>query len=193
MFAHGVCRVAVIALGVSAVLLAAGCVWERLSSRTDARRVPAPGRLVDLGDGRRLHVLCKGDAPGPTVVLEMGLAEVSPFWSTCWSRRPLSASHTSAMPQKDSSATRRPSPLNAHRAPVPGPQGSGLRSVTVCPVASVRTTSRSAPVSPTPEPPGYTVVGFGARTVGFCENAKGKSAWDRFVIIRCRERSRRSR
>ena len=35
---------------------------------------PAPGRLVDVG-GRRLHILCKGEAARPTVVFEAGLSQ----------------------------------------------------------------------------------------------------------------------
>lgn len=34
----------------------------------------APGRLIDVG-GRRLHILCKGTAGGPTVIFEAGLSQ----------------------------------------------------------------------------------------------------------------------
>jgi pimeloyl-ACP methyl ester carboxylesterase len=34
----------------------------------------APGRLIDVG-GRRLHLLCKGAAAGPTVIFEAGLSQ----------------------------------------------------------------------------------------------------------------------
>jgi hypothetical protein len=37
-------------------------------------RPQAPGRLVDVG-GRRLHILCKGAAAGPTVIFEAGLSQ----------------------------------------------------------------------------------------------------------------------
>lgn len=37
-------------------------------------RPQAPGRLVDVG-GRRLHILCKGSAAGPTVIFEAGLSQ----------------------------------------------------------------------------------------------------------------------
>lgn len=37
-------------------------------------RPAAPGALVDIG-GRRLHVECKGNAAGPTVVFEAGLSQ----------------------------------------------------------------------------------------------------------------------
>lgn len=38
-------------------------------------RPAAPGRLVDVGGGRRLHILCKGDAAGPAVIFEAGLSQ----------------------------------------------------------------------------------------------------------------------
>lgn len=37
-------------------------------------RPQAPGRRIDVG-GRRLHILCKGDATGPTVIFEAGLSQ----------------------------------------------------------------------------------------------------------------------
>jgi len=38
-------------------------------------RPPAPGRLIDVGGGRRLHILSKGVAAGPTVIIEAGLSQ----------------------------------------------------------------------------------------------------------------------
>lgn len=38
-------------------------------------RPDPPGRLVDVGDGRRLHIRCKGDAGGPSVIFEAGLSQ----------------------------------------------------------------------------------------------------------------------
>jgi pimeloyl-ACP methyl ester carboxylesterase len=46
----------------------AGYAYERLAESRDARRFPAPGRLVDVG-GRRLHILCIGRG-GPTILVE---------------------------------------------------------------------------------------------------------------------------
>lgn len=34
-----------------------------------------PGELVDIGGSRRLHISCKGDADGPTVIFEAGLSQ----------------------------------------------------------------------------------------------------------------------
>lgn len=38
-------------------------------------RPDAPGRLVAVDGERRLHILCKGDTAGPTVILEAGLSQ----------------------------------------------------------------------------------------------------------------------
>jgi pimeloyl-ACP methyl ester carboxylesterase len=52
------------------ILIGAGTISERVSSRRDAERFPAPGRLVDIG-GRRLHLQCSGEG-SPTVIFEAG-------------------------------------------------------------------------------------------------------------------------
>ncbi len=64
-------------LGV-AFLLALGFLYESLGERRDARRNPAPGQLVSVGD-HMLHLLCKGTAT-PTVVIEQGAGEASRMW-----------------------------------------------------------------------------------------------------------------
>lgn len=66
--------------GLVLVLIAAGMAYERLAEAADARRFPAPGRLVDVG-GRRIHLNCLGDAAGPTVVIEQGASSASLYWS----------------------------------------------------------------------------------------------------------------
>jgi pimeloyl-ACP methyl ester carboxylesterase len=60
------------------LLLAIGYVHEWMGGRRDARRDPAPGRLISVGD-HRLHPLCKGSA-APAVVIEQGAGELSKFW-----------------------------------------------------------------------------------------------------------------
>ena len=60
-------------------ILAVGWIWEHLSEAADARRFPAPGRMVQA-DGRKLHILCEGDAPGPTVVIEQGSGSPAVLW-----------------------------------------------------------------------------------------------------------------
>jgi len=71
--------IAAIVAAAIIVLLVLGMIFETLSHRAAAKRFPAPGRIVEAS-GRKMHILCKGNAPGPTVVLEMGAAEPSPFW-----------------------------------------------------------------------------------------------------------------
>ncbi len=73
---------------------------------------PSPGELVDIG-GRRLHISCKGDANGPTVLFEAGLSQytatstygkaqdlIAPFARTCvYDRAGLGWSDAAANPQ----------------------------------------------------------------------------------------------
>ena len=71
-----------IGLGVvllAAAALAAGYFYETYALARDAKRFPPPGRLVDMG-GRKIHLLCKGDAVGPTVVIVPGAGEPSMLW-----------------------------------------------------------------------------------------------------------------
>jgi pimeloyl-ACP methyl ester carboxylesterase len=61
--------------------VAAGAIWER-SARAQARRdYPAPGRLVDIGGGRRIQIDCVGTG-APVVVFESGLDTLG---SLAWS------------------------------------------------------------------------------------------------------------
>jgi pimeloyl-ACP methyl ester carboxylesterase len=52
-----------------AAVLAAGAFYQAISVRREAARFPAPGQLVEVGHGRRLHLVCAG-AGEPTVVFE---------------------------------------------------------------------------------------------------------------------------
>src|SRR5579872_3306518 len=67
------------AIAVIAALLAAGYAYEKVQEAGDRRRYPAPGRLVALGK-RRMHLFCQGNAPGPTVVIEQGIACPAIVW-----------------------------------------------------------------------------------------------------------------
>lgn len=58
--------------GCLALLLGVGVVWEQVERRQVAATYPAPGRLVDIGAGRRMQIECRG-AGSPTVVFETGL------------------------------------------------------------------------------------------------------------------------
>ncbi|MEA3063086.1 MAG: hypothetical protein QOJ94_2867 [Sphingomonadales bacterium] len=62
----------------AAALAAIGAVVERWMERRDRRLHPVPGRIVPVGDGRSLHLLCEGK--GPAVVVEQGAGEPSILW-----------------------------------------------------------------------------------------------------------------
>ena len=64
-------RIAVAAGCLAVIVVVSGASVEFVMRRLEARRYPAPGRLVDV-DGRRLQLDCRG-AGSPTVVLEAGL------------------------------------------------------------------------------------------------------------------------
>jgi pimeloyl-ACP methyl ester carboxylesterase len=72
-------KIGLVVAGLAAALLVFGFVYEKLAEARDDRRFRPPGRLVDVG-GRRLHILCKGEAPGPTVVIEQGAGSPSVAW-----------------------------------------------------------------------------------------------------------------
>ncbi len=56
----------------------AGILYQAIGSAMDAKRFPAPGRLVDVG-GHRLHIHTQGSGR-PIVVLEAGIAASSVSW-----------------------------------------------------------------------------------------------------------------
>jgi pimeloyl-ACP methyl ester carboxylesterase len=60
-------------------LLAIGALYERLGEFLAKRRMPAPGRAIDIG-GRRLHSYELGSEPGPTVIIEQGAGSPSLTW-----------------------------------------------------------------------------------------------------------------
>jgi pimeloyl-ACP methyl ester carboxylesterase len=65
-----------------AMLLLGTTIAGRILHARDDERWKAPGRLVDVGNGRRLHLYCTGSG-APTVVLEAGLGDFSiSGWST---------------------------------------------------------------------------------------------------------------
>jgi pimeloyl-ACP methyl ester carboxylesterase len=59
--------------------IAAGLVYQWLGMRGDARRWPPPGSMVDIGDGRRMHVQVVGSG-SPAVVFEAGISATSLNW-----------------------------------------------------------------------------------------------------------------
>ncbi len=54
------------------LVIAGGAGYEQWARSTARTRFPPPGRLVDVGGGRRIHIDCRGQG-GPTVVLISGL------------------------------------------------------------------------------------------------------------------------
>jgi hypothetical protein len=67
-------------LALSLALALAGVLYQWLAGLRDLHRLRAPGTLVDVGEGRRLHLQCQGSGT-PTVVLEAGIAASSLSWS----------------------------------------------------------------------------------------------------------------
>jgi len=67
-----------IALGIAA-LVVAGTVYQGFGIRRDARRWPPPGRMVEIGNGNRIHLYSMG-AGSPTVVLESGISATCLNW-----------------------------------------------------------------------------------------------------------------
>ena len=64
---------------LTAVVLCAAYTAEKVAEERDRRRYPAPGKRVDIG-GRQMHLLTRGSAPGPTVVIEQGTGGPSLMW-----------------------------------------------------------------------------------------------------------------
>lgn len=65
-----------------ALLLVIIAITGRVQHRRDAQRWKAPGQLVEVEPGRKLHLYCTGSG-SPTVVLEAGLGDFSlSAWSS---------------------------------------------------------------------------------------------------------------
>jgi pimeloyl-ACP methyl ester carboxylesterase len=73
-------RVGVGVASVVAATLVAGSAYEFIGRYQAARRFPPPGRMVDVGGGRRIQLDCRGSG-SPTVVFESGL---DPYGSLSW-------------------------------------------------------------------------------------------------------------
>lgn len=65
-------RIAIGLASLVALALLSGASYEQLMRYRARQAYPAPGRLVDVGGGRRIQIDCRG-AGSPTVVLEAGL------------------------------------------------------------------------------------------------------------------------
>lgn len=85
-------KLIVLALGITAIALFAGILYQVVSQVIDLRKYPPKGKLVDIG-GFRLHLNCVGNGT-PTVIMDAGggassitwglvPSEISKFTSVC--------------------------------------------------------------------------------------------------------------
>ncbi len=65
--------------GLAAALATVGFLYQWIGARYDRFRYASSGRLIDIGEGRRLYLLEKG-AGGPTVLFEAGIAATNLNW-----------------------------------------------------------------------------------------------------------------
>jgi hypothetical protein len=61
------------------------CLTAALSAHQEL--TPAPGKLFDVGDGRRLHAICGGEG-SPTIILEAGASTFAIDWTLVQSELP---------------------------------------------------------------------------------------------------------
>lgn len=73
-------------IGVVALTILLGTLYQEASTIIDKKKFPPIGEMVDMG-GYRLHLYCTGKG-GPTVVLESGLGSQSLDWTLV--QRPVS-------------------------------------------------------------------------------------------------------
>ena len=62
------------------ILAIVGAAYQQIGSRMDARQLPEPGHLLDIG-GYRLKINCSGSG-SPTVILESGLGDFLAEWQS---------------------------------------------------------------------------------------------------------------
>lgn len=74
---RGALKAGVLAAGLLAVLTAAPATAQSPAEPAGYVRPAAPGRLVAVAvaEDRRLHIFCKGEGAGPTVIFEAGLSQ----------------------------------------------------------------------------------------------------------------------
>jgi pimeloyl-ACP methyl ester carboxylesterase len=66
-------------LSIVILLLIGGFAYQKIGERSDLKRYPPPGRMIDVG-GRRLHLACARSGSGPTVIIEAGAGDDSNSW-----------------------------------------------------------------------------------------------------------------
>jgi len=72
--------VAALVAGVLTVLIATGVVYQQRGTKRDSLDVPPPGRLIDIGDGHRIHAYSLGEGQR-TVIFEAGISASSLSWA----------------------------------------------------------------------------------------------------------------
>jgi hypothetical protein len=68
-----------VGVGIAALLFA-GALLEQVGAEVDRHRFPPQGTAIDLGDGRRMYLDCRGSG-SPTVILDAGFRNWSPTWT----------------------------------------------------------------------------------------------------------------
>jgi pimeloyl-ACP methyl ester carboxylesterase len=71
-------KLIVLALGIAAIGLVVGIIYQTVNQAVDQRKYPPQGKLVDIG-GFRLHLNCVGQGT-PTVVMDAGGSAPSIAW-----------------------------------------------------------------------------------------------------------------
>jgi pimeloyl-ACP methyl ester carboxylesterase len=69
-----------LSIGIVGAAVSAGVITEKLAEVRDRAKFPPPGQIVDVGSGRRMHILCRGATPGPTLIIEQGAGSPSMLW-----------------------------------------------------------------------------------------------------------------
>lgn len=68
-------------VAVIAILAVSGIIYQAVATARDNRNYPPPGQMIDMGSGRRLHMVVMGEDKGqPTVILEQGMGSFSSNW-----------------------------------------------------------------------------------------------------------------
>jgi pimeloyl-ACP methyl ester carboxylesterase len=69
---------AIVFVGLLAVMMAAGAIYQSMASASDLKKYQAPGQLYTVGD-HQLHLYCTGEG-SPTVILEAGSGSPALTW-----------------------------------------------------------------------------------------------------------------
>src|SRR5258708_36208850 len=76
---HTALMILVVLLGILALPVVAGVVYQAIGTWRDRRRFPPPGRLVRVNEGR-MHIHVTGEGT-PTVVFESGMGASCLSWT----------------------------------------------------------------------------------------------------------------